>query len=95
MRLEVKERESVGNVLCLNELTAMAGLSQYEEVITLMYENGHTDAEISHRLSELGMQRGNSRRSIRKFRSERGLKRASISNEELELVVTQALVEVS
>ncbi|XP_067292504.1 uncharacterized protein [Pseudorasbora parva] len=58
-----------------------------------MYENGHTDVEISHRLSELGMQRGNSERSIRKFRSERGLKRTSISNEELELAVTQAIVE--
>lgn len=60
-----------------------------------MYENGHTDTEISYHLSELGMQRGNSERNIRKFRSERGLKRKCISDEELELAVSRAVVEVS
>ncbi len=35
-------------------------LLAYEDVIKSMYEDGHTDTEISYRLSELGMQRGNS-----------------------------------
>ncbi|XP_042602392.1 uncharacterized protein LOC122140934 isoform X3 [Cyprinus carpio] len=68
-------------------------LSTHEDLIMTMYENGHTDTEISYHLSELGMQRGNSERNIRKFRSERGLKRKCISDEELELAVSRAVVE--
>ncbi len=69
-------------------------LLAYEDVIKSMYEDGHTDTEISYRLSELGMQRGNSERNVRKFRSEKGLKRKCISEDELELAVSQAVVEV-
>ncbi|XP_060745421.1 uncharacterized protein LOC132858892 [Tachysurus vachellii] len=65
----------------------------HENIITSMYQDGHTDMEISEHLSELGMQRGNSERNIRKFRSERGLKRKCISEDELELAVSQAVVE--
>ncbi|XP_039505722.1 uncharacterized protein LOC120461555 isoform X2 [Pimephales promelas] len=68
-------------------------LSIHEDLITTMYENGHTDTEISLHLSELGMQRGNSERNIRKFRSERGLKRKCFSDEELELAVSRAVVK--
>ncbi len=67
-------------------------LLAYEDVIKSMYEDGHTDTEISYRLSELGMQRGNSERNVRKFLSEKGLKRKCISEDELE--VSQAVVEV-
>ncbi|XP_056326001.1 uncharacterized protein LOC130238907 [Danio aesculapii] len=68
-------------------------LSTYEDLIMNMYVNGHTDTEISYHLSELGVQRGNSERNLRKFRSERGVKRKSISDEELELAVSRAVIE--
>ena len=70
-------------------------LVQYENIILGMYQDGCTDRDVSNHLAELGMQRGFSERSLRRFRAERELTTRHISDEEAEMAISKAIIEVS
>ncbi|XP_076876123.1 uncharacterized protein LOC143525735 [Brachyhypopomus gauderio] len=68
-------------------------LEPYYEVIRNMSESGATDAEITRRLLSEGVRNGASERSIRRFRSEHGLMKRTVTDEHLELAVASAVRE--
>lgn len=70
-------------------------LVEYEHIILQMYQDGCTDSEVSNHLAELGMQRGFSERSPRRFRAEREFTTRHISDEEAEMAISKAIIEVS
>lgn len=74
----------------------MSILASHEELIQNMVARGLSDQQISdYLITEIQIRRGASERSVRQFRIDRGLVRKTVSDPELEVAVSQAILEVS